>query len=55
VDITKCKGGECPLKATCWRFTATASEYRQSWFASPPYLTEDGVTVCEYYVEAFPS
>ena len=34
-DISKCKGINCPLKETCYRFTAIANPYRQSWFAPP--------------------
>jgi hypothetical protein len=43
-DITKCKGEGCPLKESCYRFTAEASEY-QSYFLTPPF---DGKT-CEMY------
>ena len=34
-DITKCKGDDCPMKETCYRFTAPADEY-QSYFVTPP-------------------
>lgn len=44
-DITMCKGGGCPLKEKCSRFTATADEHRQAWFIDVPY--EDGK--CEMY------
>ena len=44
-DITMCPGSDCPLKADCYRHTATPSEYWQSYFLSPPY---DG-DKCEYF------
>lgn len=37
-DITKCKGGACPLKDICYRYTAPEGK-RQSYFAKPPYTT----------------
>jgi hypothetical protein len=39
-DIAMCKGTDCPLKNECYRFLATPSEYRQSYFVTPPI--EDG-------------
>ena len=51
-DISKCEGRECPLKENCYRFTATPSEFRQSYFEDPPYkvFEEDGNEVsCDYY------
>jgi hypothetical protein len=35
-DIAKCSGEGCPLKDMCYRFTAPANEYRQSYFSTPP-------------------
>lgn len=35
-DITMCSTKECPLHDICYRFTATPSEFRQSWFAGDP-------------------
>ena len=32
-----CSGQDCPLKETCYRFTATPSEFRQSYFLNIPY------------------
>ena len=43
-DITKCTGEGCPLKETCYRFTAPAEMY-QSFFMDSPI--KDGK--CEYY------
>jgi len=46
-DITLCEGTDCPLKETCYRYKATPSEYRQSYFQEPPYNKEEGK--CEHY------
>lgn len=35
-DITMCNGADCPKKNECYRFLATPSEYRQSYFITPP-------------------
>jgi hypothetical protein len=43
-DITKCTGEGCPLKETCYRFTAPAEMY-QSYFMAPP--VKNGK--CEYH------
>ena len=32
-DISKCADHQCPSKEICYRFTAPASEYRQSYGA----------------------
>lgn len=45
VDITKCFGGDCPLKDKCYRFTAPAGEYMQSYFRKPMNSGND----CEYF------
>ena len=36
-DITMCKGGDCPLKEKCYRFTAKPSEWAQVYFIEIPY------------------
>jgi hypothetical protein len=36
-DITKCKGEGCPVKENCYRFTALADEYYQSYFVESPF------------------
>ena len=46
-DITMCKGSGCRARNHCYRFTATPSDYRQSWFAQTP----GGDKKCEYYYE----
>ena len=43
-DITKCTGEGCPLKETCYRFTAPTDMY-QSFFVGVPVKHGQ----CEYY------
>lgn len=45
-DITKCDSKDCPLKEKCYRYTAPSSEYRQSYFVTPPYNEE--TKTCNY-------
>jgi len=35
-DITKCVGTDCLIKETCYRFTAKADKFMQSYFTIPP-------------------
>lgn len=42
MDITKCKGINCPLKESCFRYTAKAGEFQQSYFTEVPYDKETG-------------
>lgn len=35
-DITMCSGTNCELKTTCYRYLASPSKFRQSYFANPP-------------------
>jgi hypothetical protein len=44
-DIAKCEGGACPLKETCYRFTAPDS-FRQAYFSAVPL--KDGE--CDHYM-----
>lgn len=44
-DITKCEGTNCPVKESCYRYTAKADIFRQSYFTEPPI--KDGK--CEMY------
>ncbi len=36
-DISMCKGGFCPLKLNCHRYTVKPDELMQSYFGEPPY------------------
>ena len=51
-DISMCEGGMCPIKETCYRFTADPSDY-QSYLGNPPFkeVDEDNNSKCEYYWE----
>jgi hypothetical protein len=44
-DITMCPGTNCPHKETCYRYTATPSEYRQAYFMEAPIKEEK----CDMY------
>ena len=46
-DITMCKGDGCRARNHCYRFTATPSDYRQSWFVQTPGNNKN----CAYYYE----
>lgn len=50
-DITMCNGRNCELKELCYRYTAKPSEFRQSYFLTPPIKEIDGEKVCEYFWE----
>jgi hypothetical protein len=45
-DITMCKGIGCEAKTTCYRFTATPNNYKQSYFLVTPIVNNG----CEYYI-----
>jgi hypothetical protein len=47
MDISKCKGKDCPLKETCYRYTAESSDY-QAYFTEIPYdITTNS---CDYHM-----
>jgi len=49
MDITKCKGKDCPLKETCYRYTAKASGM-QSYFSDDKVcVIDDNHVSCEHY------
>lgn len=47
-DITQCLNKDCILKEMCFRFTAKANEFWQSYSNFTP-KEENGVTTCEYF------
>ena len=47
-DITMCTGKDCPLKESCYRYTATPNKFRQSYFLQPPVIKDEEVN-CEMY------
>lgn len=49
-DITKCKGIGCPIKDSCYRYTAEGSEYGQSYFVENNVgYEEEGKFICDVY------
>ena len=46
-DISKCTGEGCVLKDHCYRFTAPAGEFMQSYLGTPPINKETGK--CELF------
>jgi hypothetical protein len=47
-DISMCAGTGCPLKEDCYRHTAKACEYRQSYFCEVPFGAKKQGH-CEYF------
>lgn len=45
-DISKCNGNNCTLKETCYRFTAVANPYRQTY---APFSQEKDGTCKSYW------
>lgn len=50
-DITKCPGGECPVKEQCVRFLAEGNGVRQSYFTEIPGREDEGLWDCEWFWE----
>jgi hypothetical protein len=50
-DITMCKGDNCSLKESCYRFTANPNKKYQSYFSEIPYNEE--TRECNYFTKAF--
>ena len=42
-----CEGQDCPQKEDCYRFTAEANPYRQSYFVYVPF--EHETKECEFF------
>lgn len=40
-DITKCKGDNCKVKESCYRYTAESKDFWKSWLTHPP-IDKDG-------------
>lgn len=49
-DISMCQDAECPMKESCYRYTAKPKELHQSWFTGNPIHAED----CEFFVSNKP-
>lgn len=51
-DISMCPGDDCPRKETCYRYTATPNQFRQSYFTKAVYDKKDTTKMtCMYYWE----
>lgn len=49
-DICKCSGDNCPVKESCYRYTAEANEHWQSYFTETPgKYDEENVFHCDMY------
>lgn len=49
-DITMCEGTTCTERDKCYRFTAKACEYRQSYFVGVPVVVDyTGRQRCEEF------
>jgi hypothetical protein len=46
MDISKCKGNDCPIKSKCYRYTAVPD---QIWQCYADFKYENGE--CEYFIE----
>jgi hypothetical protein len=46
-DMSMCEGTDCPLKETCYRYTAMANEFRQTYLFDIPFDKEKGK--CDFY------
>ena len=51
-DITKCEDNLCPSKETCYRYTAPASEYYQSYGL---FNREEDADNCDMYWDNKPN
>ena len=49
-DIAKCENQDYPFNTSCYRFTAEANPYRQSYGDFKPTVEDDELT-CKYYLE----
>lgn len=47
-DITKCMGTNCPMKESCYRYTATDG-MMQSYFVFSPFTKTEGKFHCSQY------
>lgn len=47
-DITMCANKKCPLKKTCYRYTATPSKFMQSYAG---FEYDKDTKSCDYYVK----
>ena len=50
-DISMCQNKDCELSSQCYRFTAVASEYWQSYSDFKPELGDEGAVVCDNFID----
>lgn len=50
-DITKCTGMGCPIRDTCYRYTAQVSSKRQAWHYEVPGRFNGKIWECALYYE----
>lgn len=48
-DITMCKGNECTLKSSCYRFLAEKEKLDQTYFGAPPFQITKNLVTCKFY------
>jgi uncharacterized membrane protein len=48
-DITMCQDHTCPVNKDCYRYTAPANEYSQSYFVNSPF--DKTTKECEYFYD----
>lgn len=49
-DISKCRGNDCPIRSTCYRFTAPDGHW-QSYFRGESGLNIEEKRCSNYYAE----
>lgn len=52
-DISMCQNNDCPLRESCYRFTATPDKYMQS-YSDFEFTIKDGITECNNYLPVKP-
>ena len=51
-DITMCKSRNCPLRETCYRYTAAPNPYRQAYFTNEPIKElHEGFWDCDQWID----
>ena len=48
-DITKCTGGDCPIKQKCYRFIVKPDKYDDYYFDRPPFEIRNSHVICEHF------
>jgi hypothetical protein len=50
-DITMCEGQDCPLRESCYRYTAQPNPFRQAYFLKEPLKEENDEVVCHEWTD----